>query len=710
MILCEVNKNSLKVRTSELLTAGSREVNEVEFRFNSAWDGVTKTAVFRTEKKTVSVLLDGDKTQLPWEVLADAGEVVAVGVYGVSGETLVLPTVWGIIGKVVDAAKLGDEEKEPTPDVYQQILDKLNSMSWDTLENKPFTSIGSGLKVEDGTLTATAQGGADITITDTAEVGEVLTVEEVDSEGKPTKWKTEKPTEQKQADWEQADTIDASYIKNKPTIPDAAQIDTTLTKSGQAADAKSVGDALAGKQAAGDYITEESDPTVPTWAKQATKPTYTASEVGAVATVQGTDNSGKYLGVGTDGNVTTVDAPSGGGEQVQADWYEFDTTSAAYVKNKPFSDVLKNVTGRYYANYYSQGEMWVTTGRLNASSTEFILMIADDVYNVNNNIDTILAKYDLSGTWNSTYKEYFITGTTENLKKIKKIYQIESSTAIPWRYLPTDYVADGRAIFTASPITSTANYSECGFVAGDHNRLYAPNPIKIFSTFDFNANALATNSVFANLNPSTEICYTTGVGTASEALGLTADDFPVMSYCISSVYVGERPQRTFYIETVTNKRYKATYLRGTTTWTSVVSLNSDSSGTETALIAFGYNGEDTYYYDLLNGAIVDESTLKTTLGESPWKIWFMTSDGRLLPLTTRDYENDKLYFADYANCTWHVISNIGTDSDVTYTPTCSPEPMATNTVVLNSTTADSTKKFMLTVDDSGTISATEITV
>ena len=299
MILCEVNKNSLKVRTSELLTAGSREVNEVEFRFNSVWDGVTKTAVFRTEKKTVSVLLDGDKTQLPWEVLADAGEVVAVGVYGVSGETLVLPTVWGIIGKVVDAAKLGDEEKEPTPDVYQQILDKLNSMSWDTLENKPFTSIGSGLKVEDGTLTATAQGGTDITITDTAEVGEVLTVEEVDSTGKPTKWKTEKPTaEQKQADWSQTDTTDASYIKNKPTIPDVS---------------------------------------------------------GKVDIAQGVDKSGEYLAVGTDGNVTTVDAPSGG-EQVQSDWNENDETAKSYVKNRPFyiSDTTELATLEFTATSSSK--------------------------------------------------------------------------------------------------------------------------------------------------------------------------------------------------------------------------------------------------------------------------------------------------------------------------------------------------------------------
>lgn len=67
-------------------------------------------------------------------------------------------------------------------------------------------------------------------------------------------------------------------------------IDATLTQEGQAADAKVVGDALAGKQPIGDYALKseistdytESDPTVPAWAKTATKPTYTASEVGAL--------------------------------------------------------------------------------------------------------------------------------------------------------------------------------------------------------------------------------------------------------------------------------------------------------------------------------------------------------------------------------------------------------------------------------------------
>ena len=40
--------------------------------------------------------------------------------------------------------------------------------------------------------------------------------------------------------------------------------------------------ALAGKQPTGDYLTEEMDPTVPDWAKQPQKPTYTAQEVGAL--------------------------------------------------------------------------------------------------------------------------------------------------------------------------------------------------------------------------------------------------------------------------------------------------------------------------------------------------------------------------------------------------------------------------------------------
>lgn len=54
------------------------------------------------------------------------------------------------------------------------------------------------------------------------------------------------------------------------------------------------------------FITSETDPTVPAWAKAATKPSYTASEVGAVASNQGIANAGKFLIVGNDGTVVPV--------------------------------------------------------------------------------------------------------------------------------------------------------------------------------------------------------------------------------------------------------------------------------------------------------------------------------------------------------------------------------------------------------------------
>ena len=70
-----------------------------------------------------------------------------------------------------------------------------------------------------------------------------------------------------QADWNTTATTDESYIKNKPTIPTVPTSNTAFTND------------------AG-YITgyTETDPTVPAWAKSENKPTYTASEVGALPT------------------------------------------------------------------------------------------------------------------------------------------------------------------------------------------------------------------------------------------------------------------------------------------------------------------------------------------------------------------------------------------------------------------------------------------
>ena len=75
----------------------------------------------------------------------------------------------------------------------------------------------------------------------------------------------------------------------------SVKVDTTLTQAGMAADAKAVGDAI------NSYT--ETDPTVPAWAKAATKPTYTAAEVGITTTTSVTSGSSALV---TSGGVYTA--------------------------------------------------------------------------------------------------------------------------------------------------------------------------------------------------------------------------------------------------------------------------------------------------------------------------------------------------------------------------------------------------------------------
>ena len=88
-------------------------------------------------------------------------------------------------------------------------------------------------------------------------------------------------------------------------VPASVVVDSTMTQPGQAADAKEVGDAI-------DTITnlvslKANSADIPEWAKAATKPTYTASEVGAVAQKQGASNKYKTLEVNKMGTVVMVD-------------------------------------------------------------------------------------------------------------------------------------------------------------------------------------------------------------------------------------------------------------------------------------------------------------------------------------------------------------------------------------------------------------------
>lgn len=159
----------------ELLTAGMAKAVTVEFVFSDDWSGLTKTAVFSAGRTTVDVLesaWDGNKVVVPHEILADAGPIARVGVYGANADGLILPTVWVTLGKVMPAAEpSGDPGADPTLPIWAQLqnqigdLNDLKTYNKDTLVaaiNEARNSgggtgggynIGSGLKLDAATNT-----------------------------------------------------------------------------------------------------------------------------------------------------------------------------------------------------------------------------------------------------------------------------------------------------------------------------------------------------------------------------------------------------------------------------------------------------------------------------------------------------------------------------------------------------------------------------
>ena len=116
----------------ELLTAGMSKAVTVQFVFSPDWSGLTKTAVFLAGRTTVDVLesaWDGNKVVVPHEILADAGPIARVGVYGANADGLILPTVWVTLGKVMPAAEpSGDPGADPTLPIWAQLQNQIGDL------------------------------------------------------------------------------------------------------------------------------------------------------------------------------------------------------------------------------------------------------------------------------------------------------------------------------------------------------------------------------------------------------------------------------------------------------------------------------------------------------------------------------------------------------------------------------------------------------
>lgn len=144
--------------------------------------------------------------------------------------------------------------------------------------------------------------------------------------------------EQVQSDWNESNPNNKAYIKNKPdlsdfaTQEDLAEVEAKIpvlpehivTDEDYVHTDNNYSDE--DKAKVGNAITQETDPTVPNWAKQSSKPTYTAQEVGALP-------SDTPLFSGSYNDLT--DKPTIPDAQIQSDWEQTNTEAKDFIKNKP---------------------------------------------------------------------------------------------------------------------------------------------------------------------------------------------------------------------------------------------------------------------------------------------------------------------------------------------------------------------------------------
>ncbi len=121
-IKISVTENEITVVSCPAVTAGTVGLT-VEFQFDTAWDGLEKTGVFRVNGKTMDVINMGSAAIVPWELLRAPGCRLYVGVWGSNADGSVqIPTLWADLGVIVPGADpLADANANPSLPIWQQL-------------------------------------------------------------------------------------------------------------------------------------------------------------------------------------------------------------------------------------------------------------------------------------------------------------------------------------------------------------------------------------------------------------------------------------------------------------------------------------------------------------------------------------------------------------------------------------------------------------
>lgn len=261
-ILFTANGASATALVSGELTSGMVGL-PVRFSFDSDWDGLNIVAVFDGGGQRISVpLLTDMEAVLPWEVIAKANTRLRIGAEGRKSDgSIVIPTVWANAGYITEGAVATDEEgNPPTPGIYDQIMAAIDAGKLkgekgdkgDPGEQGPVGPAGpQGEKGEKGD-----KGDAGVEIVDNL-----------------SSTATDKALSANQG---RVLRDNVSTLSKEIALVDGSSVKTV---NGVAPDEN--GNVVV-EGGSGGGIVVETDPSVPAWAKQPKKPTYTAAEVGAL--------------------------------------------------------------------------------------------------------------------------------------------------------------------------------------------------------------------------------------------------------------------------------------------------------------------------------------------------------------------------------------------------------------------------------------------
>lgn len=129
MIKLRVNHADLCIISTETITSGSHDAFYTQFDFDDSWNGLTKVAQFRSGNVVKSCILPQSHIcAIPWEVLTTPKTQLEIGVCGMDGNSVVLPTIWVNAGLICEGAVGGEESLPPTPSIYEQMLSIIGNL------------------------------------------------------------------------------------------------------------------------------------------------------------------------------------------------------------------------------------------------------------------------------------------------------------------------------------------------------------------------------------------------------------------------------------------------------------------------------------------------------------------------------------------------------------------------------------------------------